>query len=176
VIRRLGRFGAALLLFSLAGACRKIEPPRLDAVQGRLAPRFAPPASGEITPAQIDLYLRVRRAARRGSDIEAARALGVDPVEFVWVRGRVLEALAWLDARRVQEGAAEAWTRSSAVLREARRESHDARTSARLDAEIAAIQKESAGVRRSDPGLAAGQRNGELVARRRGEIDAVAAR
>ncbi|HEX4441070.1 MAG TPA: hypothetical protein VH854_13425 [Thermoanaerobaculia bacterium] len=165
---------AAVLL--LAASCRRIEPSRLDAVRKlrNLAPRFAPPAGGEITPAQIDLYLRVRRAGRHGSDIEAARNLGVDPVEFVWVRGRVLDALAYLDARRVQDGAAEAWTRSSAVLREARHESHDARTSARLDTEIAAVQKENAAARRADPGLAAGQRNAELVARRRREIDAVA--
>jgi hypothetical protein len=168
--------GAVALAASAAG-CRRVDPQNLPSVRRlsrSLAPRFSPPATGELTPAQIDLYLRVRRAGRQGSDIEAARALGVDPIEYVWVRTRVLEALSWLDARRVQEGAGEAYARSAAVLREARKETRDARTASRLDAEIAAVGRESAAVRRSDPGLAAGQRNADLVARRRAEIEAVA--
>jgi hypothetical protein len=178
---RSNRAAAALVAaaaFAAAGSgCRRVDPQQLPSVRrlsSSLAPRFAPPATGELTPAQIDLYLRVRRAGRQGSDIEAARALGVDPVEYVWVRARVLEALAWLDARRVQDGAGEAYARSAAVLREARRETRDPRTASRLDAEIAAVQRESGAVRRSDPGFAAGQRNADLVGRRRAEIDAVA--
>jgi hypothetical protein len=164
------------LAFSSA-ACRKIDRSSLPAVRslpGRLAPRFQAPANGEITPAQVDLYLRVRRAGRHGSDIEAARALGLDPVEFVWVRSRVLEAVAYLEARRVREGASEAWTRSIAVLREARRETSDARAAARLDAEIGALQREAAATRQADAGLAAGARNAPKIAARRAEIDAVA--
>jgi hypothetical protein len=153
-----------------------MDPQKLPSVRrlsGGLAPRFAPPASGEITPAQIDLYLRVRRASRHGTDIAAARDLGIDPVEYDWVRARVLEALAYLDARRVQDGAAEAYGRSAAVLREARRETRDPRTASRLDAEIATMQREGTAARRSDPALASGVRNADLVARRRAEIDAV---
>ena len=173
---------AALLLLEAAlaiaaAACRKIEPaslPSARSLPGRLAPRFQPPANGEITPAQVDLYLRVRRAGRHGSDIEAARALGIDPVEFVWVRSRVLESVAFLDARRVREGAAEAWTRSLAVLREARRETSDPKTAARLEAEIAALQRDAAASRQADAALAAGARNAPRIAARRAEIDAVA--
>jgi hypothetical protein len=174
--RLIGLAAAAVLSVPLAAACRKIDPPKLDAVRGlrRLVPRFTPPVNGELTPAQLDLYLRVRRAGRHGSDIEAARALGIDAVEYVWVRGRVLEALAYLDTRRVQDGAAEAFTRSAAVLREARKESRDPKTSSRLDAEIAAADRERSAARRADPALAAGAVNAPKVAARRAEIDAVA--
>ena len=168
---------AAAALAAPGLGCRRVDPQNLPSVRrlkSSLAPRFSPPATGELTPAQIDLYLRVRRAGRQGSDVEAARALGVDPVEYVWVRSRVIEALAYLDARRVQDGAGEAYARSAAVLREARKETRDPRTASRLDAEIAAVGRESAAARRSDPGLAAGQRNADIVARRRAEIDAVA--
>jgi hypothetical protein len=168
---------AAAALTGPAAACRRVDPQKLASVRrlsGRLAPRFTPPASGELTPAQIDLYLRVRRSGRHGSDVEAARALGIDPIEFVWVRARVLEALAYLDARRVQEGAAESYARSTAVLREARRETHDAKTASKLDAEIAVVERERSAARRPDPALAPGVRNADLVARRRAEIDALA--
>jgi len=160
-------------------ACGKTDRPRIPlpsvgGLQTRLAPRYSPPASGEISPAQIDLYLRVRRAGRHGSDIDAARDLGIDPVEYVWVRSRVLEALAYLDAKRVQDGATEAYTRSVAVLREARKETGDAKTAARLDSELSAVERERASARRVDPALSAGARNAVRVAERRAEIDAVA--
>jgi hypothetical protein len=168
--------GAAALAAGSSG-CRRVDPQKLPSVRrlsSGLAPRFTPPANGQITPAQLDLYLRVRRAGRHGNEIEAARDLGIDPVEYVWVRGRVLEALAYLDARRVQDGAVEALGRSTAVLREARRETRESRTASRLDAEIAATQRETAAARRADPALASGLHNADLVSRRRAEIDAVA--
>ena len=168
----------AAVLFGGA-ACGRTDPPRLPlpsvgGLQTRLAPRYSPPANGEISPSQIDLYLRVRRAGRHGSDIDAARDLGIDPVEYVWVRSRVLEALAYLDAKRVQDGATEAYTRSVAVLREARKETGDAKTAARLDSELSAVERERASARRVDPALSAGARNAVRVAERRAEIDAVA--
>jgi len=175
---------AAALLAALEGAalfgaaaCGKSDRPTIPSVGGlqtRLAPRFAPPVSGEITPSQIDLYLRVRRAGRHGSDIDAARDLGIDPVEYVWVRSRVLEALAYLDTKRVQDGAGEAYTRSLAVLREARKETSDGKTAARLDAEISAVERERTASRRPDPAFSPGARNAARVAERRAEIDAVA--
>ena len=127
-----------------------------------------------MTAAQIDLYLKVRRAAGRGSDAEAARALGADPAEFAWTRARITEALAAHDARRVADAALESYARALAALREARRAAPDARTAAPLDFEIAALEKERASLRRRPvdfpPAAAA---NDALVETRRAEIESV---
>jgi hypothetical protein len=90
--------GAAFLLFS---GCRRAATPASgtprpgprEVAASLLVPRFRPPADGRLTPEQLDHYVRVRRAARGRTDREAARALGIDPDEFFWVRGRILEAL-----------------------------------------------------------------------------------
>jgi hypothetical protein len=86
----------------------------------------------------------------------------------------VLEAVAYLDARRVRDGAGEAWTRSLAVLREARRETRDPKVAARIDAEITTLQREAAATKQADAALAAGARNAPRISARRAEIDAVA--
>ena len=62
-----------------AGACGRTERASAEAVRAgrsRLEPGFQPPADGRLNNAQIDMYLRVRRAAAgAGSDAEAARLL-----------------------------------------------------------------------------------------------------
>jgi len=163
-------------LLSLAG-CRRLEPETLDpvrAIRARAEPRFRPPDDGRLTPAQIDLYLKVRRAAGRGSDAEAARTLGVDPAEYAWTRARLTEGLAAYDGRRVSDDVGESYARSLAALREARRAAPDARTAGRLDAEIAALERERASLRRrpadASPAAAA---NGALAQARRAEIESV---
>jgi len=155
-------------------ACRRGgEAPSLDAVRAIRSgaePRFRPPESGELTPAQVDLYLKVR-AAGSGPEADAARALGVDPAELEWTRARIAEALVALDAREVREAALESYGKGIAALREARQASRDPRAAARLDAEIAALERERATARRMDrlpPGVA---RNAALVAPRRGKIE-----
>ena len=167
---------AAAGLLGLAG-CRRPEPERLDpvrAIRSRVEPRFRAPQDGRLTPAQIDLYLKVRRAAGRGSDAEAARALLADPAEFAWTRSRITEGLAAVDARRVAEAAGESYARGLAALREARRAAPDARTAARLDSEIAAIERERASLRRPPADIPpAAAANGALVEARRAEIDSV---
>src|SRR4051812_35641409 len=62
-IQRAAALLVAVQAAALCGpaACRKSDRPRLPSVGGlqtRLAPRFAPPVNGEITPSQVDLYLR----------------------------------------------------------------------------------------------------------------------
>lgn len=175
------RRGRALLLAiplaAAAAGCNRAEPGRLDpvrAIRSRVEPRFRPPADGRLTDAQVDMYLRVRRAVRgTASDATAARELGVDPAEFDWVRARITEALSVLDARHVAQAGAEAYGRAIASLRKAREEAGDPRTTAMLDAEIAAGERERAALRRPDPlppGIAA---NAARVAIRRTDIEAL---
>jgi hypothetical protein len=165
------------LLAMLAGAgCRRIEPQTLDpvrAIRSRVETRFRPPESGQITNAQIDLYLGIRRAAGAGSDAEAARAAGKDPAEFEWVRGRIVEAFQALDAKQVTLAAAEQYARSLAVLREVRRGLRAPQAAARIDAEIAALERERAALRKGDALAPQIARNAALVAPRRAEIASV---
>src|SRR6266542_2750923 len=105
-------------------ACGRASPRKGTAAAGLpripVIIRFQPPADGLLTDAQIDRYVRVRRAARGVGkpegprtppleptprlrfDEEAARAVGVDPEEFVWVRARIVEALVALDTSQVR--------------------------------------------------------------------------
>jgi hypothetical protein len=92
--------------------------------------------------------------------------------EFGWVRARIQEALLALDAERAASAAAESYARGTAALREARRATKDPKTAARLDAEIATLERERAGLRRAAPGSSGLARNAALVSRRRAEIEA----
>jgi hypothetical protein len=165
----------ALAALSGAFACRRIEPEKLDpvrALRSRVEPRFRAPADGLLTQAQIDLFLRVRGQTGNASDAQAARALGIDPAEFVWIRARIVEALGALDSRLVVDAAIESNTRALAALRQARGATHDPKAMARLDAEIAGIEKQRASLRKADPPSPQLQRNGALVAPRRAQIEA----
>ena len=171
--RRAGALLAVLAALSPA-SCRKIEP-RLDpvrALEARVRPRFSPPVDGLLKDAQIDLFLRVRQAAGRRPPSEVAEEMRVDPDELAWVRARIAEALLALDARQVSEAAADAYAAALARLRETRRTTSDAKVAARLDAEIASLEKERASVRRPVPASAA-MRNAAVVAVRRAEIERV---
>lgn len=168
-----GIVGLALLH---AAACRRDEPRALDpvrALRSRLEPRFQPPADGLLTDAQIDAYLEVRQAMGGRSESEAARAIGVDPREYFWVRSRILEAVNTLDSRRVTEASLEDYARAIAALREARRSAKEPGTAQRLEGEIAALERERASVRKGMQGVSpASLANAAKVAPRRAAIDA----
>jgi transposase-like protein len=166
----------ALCVLAVGPGCRKLEPPKLDpvrALRGR-ATRFAPPPDGKLTARQVDAFVAVRKAAGSGSTAAAASAAGEDPAEFFWVQARIAEALGALDARKVVNAAFESYGRSIASVREARRTAPDSRTAARLDAEIAALERERASLRKApaetSPAVAA---NAALLAPRRAELEAV---
>jgi hypothetical protein len=163
---------------SLAGsACRqaKPEPPVVSGDPIGLLPRhFEPPADGLLTDRHLDLYQKVHRAARDRSESDAARALGVDPDEFAWVRARIVEAFVALDATRVREASAQTYARAIASLRETLRSVRDPRTARTVESQIAALERERAGmVRRSDALPAALAANTRKVAPRRSELEAV---
>jgi len=166
---------AAASLLAAAVSCKRIEPPRLDAVRAfnRVArPTFQPPTDSLLTPAQLDLFLKIRTAARGGALGEALTAAGADPGEFTWVRARIQEALLTLDADRVFAASSESYARGLAALREARKAARDPKTAARLDAEIGTLERERGTLRKPGPGLPSIASNAALVSRRRGEIEA----
>ena len=160
----------------LAGpACRQAKPgpPAAGSAPLALLPRrFEPPADGVLTDRHLDLYGKVRRAARDRSESDAARALGVDPDELAWVRGRVVEALVALDSSRVRDASAETYARAIASLRETLKSVRDPLTSRTVQTQIAALERERAGMRRSDPLPAALAANARKVAARRSELEA----
>ena len=169
----LASFSAALLL--AAPACRqgKTRPPVVAGAPVRLLPaHFEPPADGLLTDRHLDLYQKVRRAARDRSESDAARALGVDPDEFAWVRARIVEALVALDASRVRDASAQTYTRAIASLRTTLKSVRDPRTSRTVEAQIAALERERAGMRPADPLPAALAANARKVAARRSELEA----
>jgi hypothetical protein len=176
---RSGKGLSAVLALAVAAAsafaaCRRIEPAKLDPVRAlrrHVEPRFKAPEDGLLTPAQVDLFLRVRREAGSGSVAEVAGAMRIDPAEFVWVRARIVEALGALDSARVVDAAAESSSRALVALRQARAATHDPKAITRLDGEIAGIEKQRAALRRADPLSPVLQKNAALVAPRRAEIE-----
>jgi hypothetical protein len=160
---------------ALGSGCKRVEPPKIDPVGAfnRVArPAFAPPADGLLTPAHVDLFLKVRAASRGSSVGDALASAGADAGEFTWVRARIQEALMALEADRVAAASSESYARGIAALREARKSARDAKTAARMDAEIAALERERAALRRPNAGIGSIARNAALVARRRSEIEA----
>ncbi len=166
-----------LVLMALpAAACRKLEPKDLDAVRAlraRARPPFRPPADGVLTDAQLDAFVKVRRAAGNRSESDAVSVLGADPAEIAWVRARIVEALLALDARQVSEAAFESYGGAIARLREARRWQRDPKTAARLDAEIAGLERERATLRKVEVPGGAPSKNAARLAPRRAQLSAL---
>jgi hypothetical protein len=161
---------AALLGIGCGGGGKSAALDRVRAIRSSVEPRFRPPENGRLTSAQVDLYLRLRGAGP-GGEMETARTLGVDPAELQWTRSRIAEALQALDARAVREAAVDSYAKGIAALREARRMSRDSKTSARLDAEIAALERERNAARRAEPLLPGVAQNAALIAPRRSQIE-----
>ncbi len=176
-------------------ACGRASPRKGTATAGLpripVLIRFQPPADGLLTDAQIDRYVRVRRAAKglKGtqgppakaleqtpkirSDEEAARAVGVDPEEFGWVHTRLVEALVALDTSQLANGADATYARTIASLREAARAVKDRETLRRMEEQIAGLERERAALKAGDKPPAAVAANARRVASRRAEIEAL---
>jgi hypothetical protein len=171
--RRLALLMAALA--AAAPACRKLQTKELDAVRAlRVAarPRYQPPADGLLTDAQIDMVVKVRKAAGRRPASDVASEMGLDPAELAWARARITEALLALDAKQVANAVYDDYGSALARLRETRRTTRDPRASARLDSEIAALERERAALKRADPSTPASH-NAARVAARRVELERV---
>jgi hypothetical protein len=134
--------------------------------------RFRPPDDGLLTDAQLDRYVRVRRAARGRSEDEAAKAMGGDPEEFVWVRARVVEALVLLDTAQVRTAAEGTYARTIAAIRESTKSVKDRETLRRLNEQIAHLERERASLRPPEAPPAAVAANARRVALRRPDIEA----
>lgn len=138
-----------------------------------LRPQFQPPANRLLTDRHIDVYVKVRRAARDRSEADAARALGVDPDEFAWVRARIVEALVALDEARVRERSSETYARTIASLRQTLKSVRDPQTARTVESQIAGLERERAGMRASDPLPPDVAANARKVAGRQAELEAV---
>lgn len=170
------RFLFALIAAGLLTGCRKFEPRTLDpvlALKSHVGTGFRPPADGLLTDAQIDRYVKARRAAGGRPESEAAGSPAVDRAELAWIRARVVEALVVLDTKQVTDAAIESYASAIAALRETRRSTHDPKGAARIDAEIAALERERASVRRSDAVAPATLANAARVFPRRVEIESL---
>lgn len=137
-----------------------------------LITRFRPPADGLLKDAQVDRYTRVRRAARGRSEEEAARAVGVDPEEFVWVRSRIVEALVLLDTAQVRSGAEATYARTIASLKEAAGSVKDRETLRRLNEQVNLLERERANLKAPETPPAAVAANARRLAPRRAELEA----
>ena len=136
-------------------------------------PGFEPPADRLLTARHLDLYVKVRRAAKDRSEADAARALGIDPDEVAWVRARIVEALVAEDEVRVRAGAAATYDRAIASLKKTLENVRDRETARTVLSQIAALERERGGMRRPDPlpnDIAA---NARLVGSRRAELEAL---
>jgi hypothetical protein len=153
------------------GRTERASTEAVRAVRSRLEPRFQPPADGRLTDAQIDMYIRVRRATGgAASGREAAARLGASPAEYDWVRGRVVEALLALDSRQATTAVLESYGRALGALREARQGAVQAASARRIEVEIAALERERQATRRPDPLLAVVAANAAKIEKRRAEI------
>jgi hypothetical protein len=137
-----------------------------------LRPQFQPPANRLLTDRHLDVYVKVRRAARDRSEADAARALGIDSDEFAWVRARVVEALVALDEAHVRQQSSETYARTIASLRQTLKSVRDPETARTVEAQIAGLERERAGMRASDPLPADVAANARKVAGRRAELEA----
>jgi hypothetical protein len=124
-----------------------------------------------LTEGQLDRYVRVRRAARGRSEQEAARAVGVDPEEFAWVRARVVEALVFLDTAQVRSAADGTYARTIAAVREAAKSVKDRETQRRLNDQAALLERERASLKPPETPPAALAANARRVAARRADLE-----
>jgi hypothetical protein len=167
----------AVVVGLVACACRREEkrPPDsagATSVGAAVRPHFEPPIDRLLTHRHLDLYVKVRRAARDRSESDAARALGVDPDEFAWVRARIVEALVALDETRVREASAETYVRTIASLRQTLKSVRDPQTARTIEAQIAGLERERAGMRRPESVPVDVAANARKVAERRAELEA----
>ncbi|MEP6993017.1 MAG: hypothetical protein ABI968_00755 [Acidobacteriota bacterium] len=163
---------SVLGVWEIAGCRRSTAIDPVAAIKTGVRPAFQPPADGLLTDAQIETFLRTRRQAPSESGGEALSTAGSDAAELAWIRARVLEAKLVLDSQRVAADAADAYARALAVLREVRRSARDRKTAERLDAEISALERERASLRKGSALPPALIRNTARVAPRRAEIEA----
>jgi hypothetical protein len=167
-------FGVAMVLgMSLScrrGAGKSPAKPLLPGVPSIL--RFQPPADGLVTDAQLDRYVKARRAARGRGEEGASRAVGVDPEEFAWVKARIIEALVYLETAQVRGAAEGTYSRTIASLKEASKGAKDRETTRKLEEQIAALEKERAGLKAPDNAPPSVVANAKRIAPRRAELQA----
>ena len=152
ILPRRAVWSALLLSGAIAGGsgCRDATPAApTGGGRGALVeePGFTPPTDRLLTARHLDIYVKVRRAAKDRSEADAARALGLDPDEFAWVRARIIEAIVARDEARVRDAAAGTYDRTIASLRKTLESVRDRETAHTIQLQIAALERERGGMR-----------------------------
>src|SRR6202035_2564468 len=216
-IRPAGPLSAAVLplVVSLVGGCRREPSADSAAIRQRLEIKgtaqvmaevaradFRPPAAGELTARQIEMYVAVRRRerqireaarqrfepktaaglggpARRAmadlatADLRAAQELGDNPKEYAWVKDRVLEAQIAATSEALARQLESGRVHYLALLKQRKSAAADAVGKAAVDRQIADFRKSAA---ESTPRPAPAVRhNAELLARYEEQLAAVQA-
>jgi hypothetical protein len=167
------RPGAVLLLVLLlaAGGCARAkqkaaeEALRKAGVEGKVQildassrPRYEPPEGGGLAAAQVERYVAIQekyvRRLRAGTeaasasdpslDERVAREEGLDPEEYLWIRGRVLDALLARRNERMGSSLSEFLRRDKADLERSLSGAKDPKTRALLEEQIRTIDGELA--------------------------------
>ncbi|MBL8113264.1 MAG: hypothetical protein JNK60_10290 [Acidobacteria bacterium] len=174
------RFLVAFALALAAGACRRSEtaPESLKAAAPAFETRvdsYRPPADGRLVPRQIEKYIEVRtRATQRAEralpeppeqkglgdalfatppDIEAARALGVNTEEYLWVKEKIHEAEGARLAAKLDADFIDLLTKNLATLAKRRAEAQDEPSRKLLSEQLATFENELARVKREQKEL-----------------------
>lgn len=155
--------------------------------------RYEPPADAKLTPAQVAMYLGIQRAMvtrlrggasapqaenaplDTGLDEKLARESGANPEEYLWVRGRVLDARLARSQRALHAPLAALLEKSRAELEKSRSVAADDRTRAVVEEQLRAVEAEIERERqrekpREEPSTTA---NLALLERHLAELDAI---
>jgi|SRR6185295_12080791 len=147
---------------------------------------FTPPENGQITAQEVEMYIAVQKKAaadRAGrpagsgdvasdpasEEIAAARALGDNPKEYIWVADRIREVLRWQTQHDLAAQLTAGDEDYRRLLKSLRAAEKDKARAAELDARISDL-----GNRQVEEELTlALSHNSEIVEKYRDQIDAV---
>ncbi len=163
------RLLVAVTLALAAGACGRSEtaPEASKAAGPAFETRvesYRPPADGRLVPGQIEKYIEVRtRASQRAArpvpeppeqqglgdallatppDLEAARALGVNTEEYLWVKEKIHEAEGARLAAKLDADFIDLLTKNLATLAKRRAEAQDEPSRKLLSEQLATFENE----------------------------------
>lgn len=122
--------------------------------------RYDPPKDGRVSPSQVAMYLGIQRAMvtrlrdgaaapqaensplDTGLDEKLARESGANPEEYLWVRGRILDARLARSQRSLHAPLAALLEKSRAELEKSRAVAADDRTRAVVEEQLRAVEAE----------------------------------
>lgn len=169
--------GAALIVSGCRGKEKEEAPRGTASLMEEVAKaEYRPPADGRLTERQVEMYVKVEARSRkiRGNDpatadLRAARELGVNPKELLWVQDRVREAESAGAGAILDSKIQESRLRVLRFLEEERKKAVDPGRRAEIDRQIGELRALMKGSR---PSLGPGVRhNAALIAKHRDDLE-----